>query len=418
MHIYLVGGAVRDKLLNYPSIECDWVVVGASAQDMLNQGFVQVGKDFPVFLHPKSKEEYALARTERKTAPGYAGFSFNTASDVTLEQDLARRDLTINAIAQDEDGSLIDPYGGRQDIETKTLRHVSEAFGEDPVRILRIARFAARYHHLGFHIADETLALMSAMVKAGEVDALVAERVWKETARALGERSPQVFIEVLRECGALARIMPELDKLFGVPQPAEHHPEIDTGIHALMSLRQAANATDNLCVRFATLVHDLGKACTPATLLPRHHGHEQKGIKEVKSLCRRLCVPNDCKKLALAVCEFHTHSHRGTELNPNTLNKLFNHLGAYKNTVFFEQFLQCCQADAQGRTGFEEREYPQAQYLRDALASCQNVSAATFMKEGLQGPAIGEAMTAARIQCIKKFRDESGKNKTDGAHPN
>lgn len=410
MHIYLVGGAVRDKLLNYPSIERDWVVVGATAQDMLNQGFSQVGKDFPVFLHPKTKEEYALARTERKTAPGYSGFSFNIASDVTLEQDLARRDLTINAIAQDENGNLIDPYGGQQDINTKTLRHVSDAFSEDPVRILRIARFAARYHHLGFRIAKETLTLMTTMVQAGEADALVAERVWKETARALGERNPQVFIEVLRQCGALERIMPELDALFGVPQPAEHHPEIDTGRHALMCLQQAAKVSDNTCVRFATLVHDLGKACTPEELLPRHHGHEKKGLSQVKSLCRRLSVPNDCKKLALAVCEFHTHCHRATELNPSTVNKLFNNLGAYKHTDFFEQFLQCCQADAQGRTGFEERPYPQAQYLKEALASCQGVNAATFMKEGLQGPAIGEAMTAARIQCIKVFKEQYQRN--------
>ncbi|HEY7774689.1 MAG TPA: multifunctional CCA addition/repair protein [Marinagarivorans sp.] len=404
MNIYLVGGAVRDQLLNYPSTERDWVVVGASPKDMLALGYAQVGKDFPVFLHPKTKEEYALARTERKTGPGYAGFSFDTTTDVTLEQDLARRDLTINAIAQADDGQLIDPFNGQHDIETKTLRHVSDAFAEDPVRILRIARFAARYHHLGFCVAKETQTLMRAMVDNGEVDALVPERVWKETARALCEQDPQVFIEVLRDCGALARIMPELDTLFGVPQPAEHHPEIDTGVHTLMSLRHAAQTSDDLCIRFATLVHDLGKGRTPETLLPRHHGHEQSGLAAVKSLCRRLGVPNDCKRLALAVCEFHTHCHRAFELNPKTLNKLFNHFGAYKKPRLLEDFLQCCEADAKGRTGFETRDYPQANYLREALASCADISAAEFMAKGLQGPAIGEAMNNARVKRLEHFK--------------
>ncbi|WP_394200686.1 multifunctional CCA addition/repair protein [Marinagarivorans algicola] len=412
MKIYLVGGAVRDQLLHYPVLEHDWVVVGASPAQMTAQGFVQVGKDFPVFLHPKTKDEYALARIERKIAPGYSGFSFDTSNGVTLEQDLARRDLTINAIAQADDGSLIDPYGGQQDLQNKQLRHVSDAFSEDPVRILRIARFAARYHHLGFSVAPETQKLMQRMVAAGEVDALVPERVWKETARALGEQNPEQFIQVLKNCGALARIMPELDDVFGVPQPPQHHPEIDTGLHSLLSLQHAANQSSALTVRFATLVHDLGKACTPADILPSHHGHERAGLKKVKSLCRRLCVPNDSKKLALAVCEYHTHCHRALELNPSTLNKLFNNLGAYKNKLFFEEFALCCEADAKGRTGLEKRPYPQVSYLRDALNSCADINAQPFMAQGLQGPAIGIAINEARIKRLKRFKGEYLKNES------
>ncbi|MDZ7922841.1 MAG: multifunctional CCA addition/repair protein [Marinagarivorans sp.] len=407
MHIYLVGGAVRDALLGYPFHERDWVVVGASPAQMLADGFIQVGKDFPVFLHPNTKEEYALARTERKTAPGYAGFAFNTSAEVTLEQDLARRDLTLNAIAQNSDGQLVDPYGGQRDIQQKILRHVSPAFSEDPVRILRIARFAARYHHLGFSVAAETQDLMAKMVAAGEVDALVPERVWKETERALSEQNPERFFEVLRSCGALARVMPELDALFGVPQPPEHHPEIDTGLHSLLSLKRAAELTPNIQVRFAALIHDLGKACTPAELLPRHHGHELKGLKRIKSLCARLAVPNAEKALALACAEFHTHGHRAQELNPNTLNKLFNTLGAYKNPEFFEQFLIVCQADAQGRTGLENTPYPQSDYLRAALASCKGINAAPFMAQGLQGAAIGEAMNKARINSLTGFKKQN-----------
>ena len=361
MKIYLVGGAVRDTLLNYPVIERDWVVVGANAQQMLDQGFVQVGKDFPVFLHPTTKEEYALARIERKTAPGYTGFSFDASQAVSLKQDLERRDLTINAIAQADDGTLIDPYGGQQDIAQKQLRHVSLAFCEDPVRILRIARFVARYHHLGFTIAPETHTLMQRMVEAGEVDALVPERVWKETAKALSEANPARYFEELRACGALARIMPELDALFGVPQPPAHHPEIDTGVHSLLCLTEAAQLSTTINVRFAALIHDLGKACTPSELLPSHHGHEQKGLKKVTSLCERLNVPKDTKRLALAACEFHTHCHRATELKASTLNKLFTALGAYKNTEFFNAFLQVCEADARGRTGLEKRAYLQPQ---------------------------------------------------------
>ena len=410
MQIYLVGGAVRDALLGYPFHERDWVVVGASPAQMLADGFIQVGKDFPVFLHPNTKEEYALARTERKTAPGYAGFAFNTSADVTLEEDLARRDLTLNAIAQDSDGQLVDPFGGQRDIAQKLLRHVSPAFSEDPVRILRIARFAARYHHLGFSVAAETQDLMAKMVADGEVDALVPERVWKETERALGEQNPERFFEVLRDCGALARVMPELDALFGVPQPEAHHPEIDTGLHSLLSLKRATELTahlatrDSVPIRFAALVHDLGKACTPAELLPRHHGHELKGLKRIKSLCARLAVPNVEKTLALACAEFHTHCHRAQVLNPNTLNKLFSTLGAYKKPEFFEQFLITCQADAQGRTGLENNPYPQNDYLRAALASCQDINAAPFIAQGLQGVAIGEAINKARLKALAEFK--------------
>jgi tRNA nucleotidyltransferase (CCA-adding enzyme) len=404
MKTFLVGGAVRDQLLNYPTAERDWVVVGATPQELLDQGFIQVGKDFPVFLHPVTKEEYALARIERKTAPGYAGFDFDTSAEVTLEQDLERRDLTINAMAQGDDGVLIDPYGGQQDIAHKKLRHVSKAFGEDPVRILRTARFAARYHHLGFGVADQTINLMETMVSAGEVDALVAERVWKETARALGERQPQVYFEILRECGALARIMPELDDLFGIPQPAVPHPEIDTGIHSLMSLQQAAALSNTLEVRFATLVHDLGKACTPSELLPKHHGHEQKGLAKIESLCARLGVPNSCKRLALVVSEYHTHCHRAFELKASSLNTLFSRLNAYRNDEFFNQFLLCCEADARGRTGFEARDYSQAHYLREALASCHGINAAPFIESGLIGPAVGQAITQERTRQLQLFK--------------
>lgn len=404
MKIYSVGGAVRDKLLNYPVHEYDWVVVGATPQEMLAKGFSQVGKDFPVFLHPTTKEEYALARTERKTAPGYAGFAFDTSPKVTLEDDLIRRDLTINAIAMDDTGNIIDPYGGQKDLQAKQLRHVSNAFGEDPVRILRVARFAARYHHLGFRVADETRALMRDMVASGEVDSLVAERVWKELSRALLEKSPQVFIEVLRDCGALARIMPELDALFGVPQPPEHHPEIDTGVHVLMVLNRASELSDILAVRFAALMHDLGKGLTPSEEWPSHHGHEKLGIKALKNLCARLAVPNGCKALAMAVCEYHTHAHRAFELKPATIDKLFNALKAYKNVNFFEQFLVACQADSQGRTGFESRPYPQAEFLSGARKATEDINAEPFTAEGLTGAAIGEAITHARVKAISEFK--------------
>ncbi|MGD8175722.1 multifunctional CCA addition/repair protein [Marinimicrobium sp. ARAG 43.8] len=404
MDTYLVGGAVRDKLLGYPFTEKDWVVVGASPEMLTTQGFIPVGRDFPVFLHPDTREEYALARTERKTGPGYAGFTFHTATDVTLEQDLERRDLTINAMAEDQDGQLIDPYGGAQDLADKQLRHVSPAFAEDPVRVLRVARFAARYHHLGFTIAPETLTLMRTMVDNGEVDHLVSERVWKELERALGERSPRVFIDSLRACGALARLLPEVDTLFGVPQRAEHHPEVDTGLHTLLSLEQAARLTPSTEARFAVLLHDLGKGATPEAEWPRHIGHEQRGLALVDTVCRRLAVPKDYARLARHVAEYHTHCHRARELKPSTLLRLFKALDAFRKPDAFEAFLLSCEADARGRTGFEERDYPQADYLRGALRCCQAVDNRDIAAQGFTGKAFGEALDRERQHRLHQYR--------------
>ncbi|MEE9345022.1 MAG: multifunctional CCA addition/repair protein, partial [Methylococcales bacterium] len=319
MKTYLVGGAVRDQLLNYPVHERDWVIVGATVDDMLAQGFRPVGKDFPVFLHPQTNEEYALARTERKTAPGYKGFAIHADTDVTLEQDLLRRDLTINAIAEDDTGRLFDPYGGQQDLETLLLRHVSDAFMEDPVRILRVARFAARYAHLGFKVADETMELMRKMTARGEVDALVAERVWAELVKALAERTPTQFFQVLRDCNALQRLFPELDALFGVPQPPQYHPEVDTGIHTLMALEQAAKLSSDPLVRFAALMHDIGKGLTPAEMLPGHHGHEQAGAELFTKVAQRLRIPDQYKRLTSQVIRYHTRCHRAFELKASTL---------------------------------------------------------------------------------------------------
>lgn len=324
MQTYLVGGAVRDQLLDYPVKEKDWVVVGATVDEMLAAGYQQVGSDFPVFLHPKTKDEHALARTERKTAPGYRGFEVHASPDVTLEEDLRRRDLTINAMAKDADGQLIDPYHGQADLEQKLLRHVSPAFAEDPVRILRVARFAARYAHLGFSVAEETTELMSQMVQHGDVDALVAERVWQEFYKALGERNPEVFIEVLRSCGALKIILPEIDALFGVPQPIEHHPEIDTGIHTMMVLQQACLLSDDEDTRFAALCHDLGKALTPEENWPSHYGHEANGIKPIQQLCKRLRIPNAFRELASITAKYHLHVHRAFEIKTGTLLRTWN----------------------------------------------------------------------------------------------
>ena len=404
MKTYLVGGAVRDKLLGRPVTEKDWVVVGSNPEQMAAAGYTAVGKDFPVFLHPQSKEEYALARTERKTGHGYGGFSFYCGEEITLEDDLIRRDLTINAMAEDEQGNIIDPYGGQQDLQQRWLRHVSPAFAEDPVRILRIARFAARYHSLGFRVAPETLALMQQMVSAGEVDHLVAERVWKETQRALGEPHPAVFIQVLRDCGALARLMPEVDALFGVPQTAIHHPEIDTGLHTLMCLQQAALLSADPLVRFATLVHDLGKGTTPPSEWPRHIAHEARSLPLVKQLCDRLAAPKDYKELGLLVAEFHTHCHRALELTPATLLKTLQRLDALRRPERFELFLLCCEADARGRTGFETRAYPQAAYLRQALQLCQSLSSRDFVAQGLTGQALGDAINQGRLQLLTQLK--------------
>lgn len=404
METYLVGGAVRDKLLGYPVHEKDWVVVGATAESLKAQGYVPVGKDFPVFLHPKTKEEYALARTERKTGPGYSGFEFHAEPTVTLEQDLARRDLTINAIAERPDGTIVDPYNGQRDLQQRILRHVSPAFAEDPVRVLRVARFAARYNHLGFRIATETMQLMKAMVKEGEVDHLVSERVWKEASRALLERSPDVFIIVLHECGALARIMPEIDALFGVPQNPEHHPEVDTGTHTLMSLQQACKLSETVEVRFATLLHDVGKGETPKEMLPRHHGHEKRSLALIKAYCLRLAVPKNCRDLALAVAEFHTHCHRALELNASTIVDTLQKLDAFRRPERFAEFLLCCEADARGRTGLESRPYPQSEYFSRALDACQSVRATDLLKQGFSGPALGSQLHQARITAVKNFQ--------------
>ena len=404
---YLVGGAVRDKLLGYPFSERDWVVVGSSPEEMLDDGFRPVGKDFPVFLHPKTNEEYALARTERKTAPGYGGFVFHTSPDITLEEDLKRRDLTINAIAEDEQGKLCDPFNGQSDIEHKLLRHVSDSFTEDPVRILRIARFAARYAHLGFKVADETLQLMQNMVANGEVNHLVAERVWREMERALQEQSPQIFIEVLRQCHALAVIIPELEALFGVPQSPQHHPEIDCGIHSLLALQQARKVSSDSEVLFATLMHDLGKATTPKNELPRHIAHESRSLPIIAQLCDRLAVPKRHRDLAIAVARDHTHCHRAFELKPKTLLKLIQRLDGLRRPEKLEKFLLCCEADARGRTGFSDRPYPQADYLRLALSKCMEIQAIEIIAEGISGKEIGQALESKRVEALSTLKDQS-----------
>lgn len=404
MKIYLVGGAVRDKLLGLPVKERDWVVVGATPAQMVALGYKQVGKDFPVFLHPETHEEYALARTERKTGPGYKGFVVHADAKVTLEEDLQRRDLTINAIAEAPDGSLIDPYNGQRDLDARRLRHVAPAFTEDPVRILRVARFAARFAAQGFRVAQATQALMCQMVASGEVDALVPERVWMELARALAEAQPARFFEVLRDCAALARLMPELDALFGVPQPPAHHPEIDTGVHALMVLQAAAELTADTRVRFAALLHDLGKGGTPPSAWPRHIGHEARSVRLVEQLCARLKVPNDFRELAVLVARYHTHCHRAAELRAATLLEVLEALGAFRRSERFEQFLLACMADARGRTGHAQDVYPQADIFRRAQRAAAQVTAQPFVEQGLAGAAIAAAVRKARVRAIEAAR--------------
>ncbi|MEL4180710.1 multifunctional CCA addition/repair protein [Roseateles sp. PN1] len=402
MQSYLVGGAVRDSLLGLPQSDRDWVVIGADPAAMLAAGFVAVGQDFPVFLHPKTHEEYALARTERKTAPGYRGFAFHAAPEVTLEQDLGRRDLTINAMAQAADGQIIDPYGGQRDLADKVLRHVSPAFAEDPVRILRLARFAARF--ADFSIAEETTALMREMVAAGEVDALVAERVWQEISRGLMEAKPSRMIEVLRDCGALARLCPALDRLFGVPQPPAHHPEIDTGLHVLMVLDHAAQDLAPLPVRYAALCHDLGKGLTAPELLPRHIGHEGQSAKLAKQLSERWRVPNDCKELADLVAREHTHVHQSQSFGAEARLRLLERCDAWRRPERFEQMLWACECDARGRLGFEDRPYPQRERLladlSQLLALDLSAVSAQALAEGKSGPAIGRAVQQARLAAL------------------
>ena len=404
MRIYKVGGAVRDRLLNRPVTDVDWVVVGSDAHTMEQKGFRPVGGDFPVFLHPKTGEEYALARTERKSGVGYGGFTFFASPTVTLEEDLIRRDLTINAMAEDEHGAITDPYGGQQDLAARVLRHVSPAFAEDPLRVLRVARFAARFAPLDFSVAPETLCLMRELSASGELAELTAERVWKEISRALMEARPDVFIEVLKASGALKALLPEVDQLFGVPQRAEHHPEVDTGIHALMVLKKCAELNAPLTVRWAALMHDLGKGTTPKDQWPRHIAHETRGLALVKKVNNRFKVPKECAELALLVCEYHTHAHRAFELRAETLATLLQRFDVYRRPERFEEFVQACKADAQGRLGFEHRPYPQADYLLSAMQTARAINAAPLLAQGLQGAELGKALNAARLQALAVFK--------------
>ena len=406
MQIYIVGGAVRDELLGRPNADNDYVVVGATPEAMLAQGFRPVGKDFPVFLHPETHDEYALARIERKTGRGYHGFSFHAAADVTLEEDLARRDLTINAMAKAADGTLVDPFNGQQDLASKTLRHVGPAFAEDPVRILRIARFAARFSD--FSVAPETLALMRHMVASGEVDHLVAERVWQELAKGLMEQKPSRMFEVLRDCGALARLLPEVEKLFGVPQRADYHPEIDTGIHTMMVVDQSARRAFTLPVRFAALTHDLGKAETPADILPRHIGHEERSVRLTEQLCGRLRVPNDCRDLALLTARYHGNIHRAADLKASTIVTLFEKTDALRRPERFRQLLDACLCDFTGRLGWEQRPYDSPQYLLGALAAVTSLNVGEIAKNCADKAKIPERIHAARVHAIKPLLDNPG----------
>ncbi len=414
MQIYKVGGAVRDALMGLPVNDHDWVVVGASPQEMVAAGYLPVGKDFPVFLHPQTREEYALARTERKTARGYHGFAFHAAPDVTLEQDLARRDLTVNAMAQPADTAgldgLVDPFGGRQDVQARVLRHVSGAFREDPVRILRLARFAARF--ADFSVAPETLELVRAMVGDGEVDALVAERVWQELARGLMEARPSRMFELLREGGALVRLLPEVDALWGVPQRADYHPEIDTGVHLMMVLDMAARLQAPLSVRFACLCHDLGKATTPADVLPRHIGHEQRSADLLRGLCDRLRVPNDCRELADVVAREHGNIHRSGESGAAAVLRLLERCDALRKPGRFREALLACECDARGRLGKDESEYPQRMRLAGALDAALGVATEGISREALaagrKGPEIGALIQAARLRALEEYLARAG----------
>jgi tRNA nucleotidyltransferase (CCA-adding enzyme) len=406
VQIFIVGGAVRDELLGRPNADRDYVVVGATPETLLEQGFRPVGKDFPVFLHPQTQEEYALARTERKSGHGYHGFTFHAAPDVTLEEDLARRDLTINAMAKAADGSLIDPFDGQRDLAAKILRHVGPAFAEDPVRILRIARFAARFSD--FTVAPETLTLMRAMVASGEVDHLVAERFWQELATGLMEDTPSRMFEVLRECGALGRLLPEVDALFGVPQRADYHPEIDTGIHVMMVVDQSAKRGFALPVRFAALTHDLGKGTTPADILPRHIGHEERSVQLTEKLCVRLRVPGECRDLALLTARYHGNVHRATELKASTIVTLFEKTDAWRRPERFQQLLEACLCDFTGRLGWENRPYDSPSYLLAALATVNAVDAGKIALACTDKAGIPERIRTARIKALSQRSDDAG----------
>ncbi|WP_330131130.1 multifunctional CCA addition/repair protein [Shewanella xiamenensis] len=404
MKIYLVGGAVRDSLLNLPIKDKDYMVVGATPEQMQQLGYRQVGKDFPVFLHPKTQQEYALARTERKVGLGYGGFSCYASHDVTLEQDLLRRDLTINAIAQDEEGNLYDPYNGVADIQARQLRHVSTAFAEDPLRVLRVARFAARFHSLGFKIATETMSLMQHMSQTEELTALTPERVWQEVDKSLGGPNPEIFFQVLRQCGALKILFPEIDALFGIPQPEKWHPEIDTGLHTLMVLTQATLLTQDKAVRFAALVHDLGKALSPKEHWPKHHGHGQKGLPVIKKLCERLRVPNEYRDLALLVSDQHQNVHQAFELRAETIVKVFDKADFWRKPERLNQLLLACIADMRGRTGFEHQAYPQSDYLNACFLAANNVDIKAIIAAGFQGGQIKQALNLRRIDNVEQVK--------------
>jgi tRNA nucleotidyltransferase (CCA-adding enzyme) len=407
MEVYLVGGAVRDEQLGLPVKERDWCVVGATPDELLSQGYRQVGKDFPVFLHPETNEEYALARTERKTGKGYHGFEFHTSPEVTLEDDLSRRDLTINAMAKDGDGNLIDPFDGSSDLEHRILRHVSKAFAEDPVRILRAAKFRARFADLGFELAGETLSLMAKMVSKGEADALQADRVWQETEAALAAPNPRLYFEALRECGALAVIFPEVDALFGVPQPPEWHPEIDSGLHTMMVLEQAERLSESVDVRFAALVHDLGKAKTRQSELPRHHGHEARSVKLVNDMSERLPIPRACRELGVLVAEYHAHCHRAFQLKASTILQVLQKVDAFRRPERFDKFLLACEADGRGRTGFEDKAYPQAAYFRRAFDEACKVTTGGSDDIGKNGAEIGREIERKRLEAIREVKAET-----------
>jgi tRNA nucleotidyltransferase (CCA-adding enzyme) len=407
MRTYIVGGAVRDALLGLPVNDRDWVVVGATPHEMITAGYLPVGKDFPVFLHPQTREEHALARTERKTARGYHGFVFHAEPDVTLEQDLARRDLTINAMAQDDDGTIVDPFGGRSDLEQRVLRHVTEAFREDPVRILRVARFAARFTE--FSLAPETLQLMRDMVQAGEADALVAERVWQELARGLMEARPSRMFDVLRACGALERLLPEVQRLWGVPQRADRHPEVDAGVHLMMVLDMAARLQAALPVRFACLTHDLGKGTTPADDVPQHTGHEERSAQLLRDVCERLRVPVECRELADVVAREHVHINDSGTLDGAAIVRLLERCDAFRKPQRFDAALLACECDARGRLGFEDAPYPQRARLMAALRAAQAVQthpiATAAQQQGIAGPQIGERIHAARVAAVQQLLD-------------
>lgn len=407
LSVYLVGGAVRDRLLGRPVTERDWVVVGSTAEAMQARGFRPVGRDFPVFLHPETGEEYALARTERKTGPGYRGFVVSADPSVTLEEDLQRRDLTVNAMAEDADGVLHDPFGGQADLAAGRLRHVSDAFREDPVRILRLARFAARYASLGFRPATETLSLAKDMVAEGEVDALVPERVWQEWSRALQEASPWVFVEVLRDCNALSRLLPELDRLFGIPQQMEHHPEIDSGIHTLLVLRCASRLSEDLEVRFAALMHDLGKGATPVRSWPRHPDHGRLGVELIASVCQRYRVPSVCRDLAVLVSREHSRCHRAEQATPEEIVSLLEACDAFRRPERWQQFLLVCEADAKGCAGAAERSYPQAERLMACFEAARRIGAGNVSPD-LHGPAISAEIHRLRVDALGDLSTNPG----------